>query len=157
MSYRGETLRKVKSLTTCCDQNTWQPCHESENKMFPIRNKNQFKICFFKGNQWHRWQTCFLLAEPSERGSPARRFLMTNDVLSMPAQQAAIWNDVISIGCHNRVDGLVYCCGRPRCFMNSPIGGWTCWISYSYTAASRGDEFLEIRVLHIHIYSPQSQ
>lgn len=47
-------------------------------------------------------------------------FLMTNDVLSMQTQRAAIWNDVISIGCHNKVDGLIRCCTRPRWFMNRP-------------------------------------
>lgn len=58
----------------------------------------------------------------SERGSPARRFLMTDDVLSMRTQWAAIWNDLLSIGRHNEVDGLIYCCIRSRWFMNSPAG-----------------------------------
>lgn len=57
-----------------------------------------------------------------EKGSPARRFLMTDDVLSMQTQWAAIWNDLLSIGCLNQVDGLIYCCIRSRWFMNSPTG-----------------------------------
>lgn len=34
----------------------------------------------------------------------------------------AVWNDLRSIGCHNQVDGLIYCCIRSRWFTNSPTG-----------------------------------
>jgi len=38
----------------------------------------------------------------------------------MQTQRAAVWNDVVSVGCHNEIDGSI-AVPEPRCFMNRPI------------------------------------